>query len=414
MTTENVEYGDTLTRSTTNVSYGVTNTYQDEYFIIVYRKYRSWSVSPAPWKHTLPYVVHKTKIWPGWYHITESSPAYSHSSTRSGHSWCKIDYIRQLAQSVELGNALNDAMNSVYDSARGQSFDAPIFLAEAGKTADLITSLAQKADRGAHILADYGSGRISKNALYHRMSRLLGLDGQGGLWKRYSDKASQAWLMYRYAISTGISDVENAARFCADVLLRKQPEVSFRGNRTVAPSEILHTCRYGDWDIPFLLGPSAGATMRFWLEGVCWATCSAWLKASPRNQSIYEANQLGVFNLPALIWEKIPWSFVADWALDIGNYLQRLPTLLELNVVDSGYHVTRHAAGTIRTTVSSDFSTTREYLENPVRFESISYNRSIWPNPAPVWTPEIRMNINRFVDAAALLRSIDFGRFRPR
>lgn len=37
-----------------------------------------------------------------------------------------------------------------------------------------------------------------------------------------------------------------------------------------------------------------------------------------------EMSKLGVFNPAEIIWELVPWSFVVDWVLPIGNYLRHL------------------------------------------------------------------------------------------
>jgi hypothetical protein len=221
-----------------------------------------------------------------------------------------------------------------------------------------------------------------------------------------SDDAAKAWLRYRYEVMTGIMDIQEAAKTTADLLLA-QPEVhKSSARRTIAVELPVHTLSYGGWDLPFLLGIGAGANLQFVRQASAEITCKAWISTRRDNPVLSEANQLGLINWPSNLWALAPGSFIADWALDIGNYLERLPALCGLQVVDSGYSTYRRVGGTITASLGSDYYTTRTLELEPLEFEASSYQRSPWPNPAPVWTPAVRLSTNRLIDAAALFRTL--------
>lgn len=54
------------------------------------------------------------------------------------------------------------------------------------------------------------------------------------------------------------------------------------------------------------------------------------------SEVLHTAKQLGITNPLLIAWELMPWSFVIDWVLPVGNYLSSIDATLGLNFVD-GY-----------------------------------------------------------------------------
>jgi len=399
-------------RLSTNTSWGNVSTYDDVYTLESALTYRVWSHQPRPYVSTLPYVSQKVSYVPVGYYIEEDSPAYANNSVRTGWVGAKLDYLLGLASSQDDDVPLANAMNGAIDSIKGASWNFPVFAAEANKTIDSVQLLAQKATKGWAYFKKYrrrpkellrlvselwyhSPGDVARNRYYKRIDRRVG-----------TDDAAKAWLRYRYEIMTGIMDVQDAAKTTADLLLA-QPEVhKSAARRTIAVELPTHTVSYGEWDPPFLLGIGAGANLHFARHASAEITCKAWISTRRDNPVLSEANQLGLINWPANLWELLPGSFIADWALDVGSYLERLPALCGLQIVDSGYSTFRRVGGIITASVGSDYYTTRTLEMEPLEFEASSYQRSPWPNPAPVWTPAVRLSTNRIVDAAALFRTL--------
>lgn len=54
--------------------------------------------------------------------------------------------------------------------------------------------------------------------------------------------------------------------------------------------------------------------------------------------AMYSLAQMGITNPAAVIWESVPFSFVADWFLPIGDYINQMGAINGLNF--SGYNIT--------------------------------------------------------------------------
>lgn len=62
-----------------------------------------------------------------------------------------------------------------------------------------------------------------------------------------------------------------------------------------------------------------------------------------RSAAIKQLSQLGITNPALLIWELIPYSFVVDWMIPVGDWLASLDSLagVESLVVNRGYRITK-------------------------------------------------------------------------
>ena len=415
MPTVNDRLSSTFHMLSTNTYGGVDYHTDAAYVLETAHVYRSWSRQSRPYILTLPYVSQKVSYVPKGYYIEELGPP---DSRRTGWVGANLDYLLGLASSQDDDVPLANAMNGAIDNIKGASWNFPVFAAEAHKTMDSVHLLAQKATKGWSYFRKlrrnpkqllqavtslwYHSPKdVKRNAYYKRVDTRFG-----------TDDAAKAWLRYRYEVMTGIMDVQDAAKTTADLLLA-QPEVHKSAvRRTIAVELPVHSVGYGTPGAPYLLGIHAGANLAFVRRASAEITCKAWISTRRDNPVISEANQLGLLNWPANIWELLPGSFIADWSLDIGNYLERLPALCGLVIVDSGFSTYRRVGGTISASVGSDYYTTR-YLElEPLEFEASSYQRSPWVNPTPVWTPAIRLSTNRLIDAAALFRTLGTPSFQ--
>lgn len=77
--------------------------------------------------------------------------------------------------------------------------------------------------------------------------------------------------------------------------------------------------------------PSSG-----WVTGVKGRSdisCQIKVYAAVDDQKIYQLNQIGLLNPLEVAWELVPYSFVIDWFLPVGNFLQALNAVAGLNFV---------------------------------------------------------------------------------
>jgi hypothetical protein len=55
------------------------------------------------------------------------------------------------------------------------------------------------------------------------------------------------------------------------------------------------------------------------------------------NPDLYLANQLGFTNPATVAWELVPYSFIVDWFIPIGEFLSAMTATLGLEIVDGWY-----------------------------------------------------------------------------
>lgn len=125
--------------------------------------------------------------------------------------------------------------------------------------------------------------------------------------------ASDAWLQYRYAIMPTISDIADISEKTTKVLT---PKVGFRrvGGGVQGPESYNRVCGIvGFYTCYFSRSVSTGSEIRYishlFYDIVDYA-------AAERNRL-----GLGASQIPSLIWELVPFSFVVDWVVDVGSWL---------------------------------------------------------------------------------------------
>lgn len=121
---------------------------------------------------------------------------------------------------------------------------------------------------------------------------------------------SSLWLQYQYAFRPLIMDLE--------AILKELHEQSFsirRTSRSTAKESKSYTTQY--------VGRNAGIEVDF--------TETVNQTYTVRSGVLYEGaidplKQFGLHwtNLPSAAWELVPWSFVADWFINVGDYLQSI------------------------------------------------------------------------------------------
>lgn len=129
-------------------------------------------------------------------------------------------------------------------------------------------------------------------------------------------------LMYMYGIKPLLSDLDGMMEHLAipekqvfDVIANKSIDIPFELEEThsyrASPSCITRVYYSGQVSVRYKV------------------RCEIALPATRH------ASRLGLENLPALFWELTPWSFVVDWILPVGQYLQSLDSFSGLRVISA-------------------------------------------------------------------------------
>lgn len=200
--------------------------------------------------------------------------------------------------------------------------------------------------------------------------------------------ASKAWLAWRYGWDQLGKDVVNILEFVkeplSNIVVTGQAGTSRNTSTTTAP----YIAYQDTWH-------------KEWLSGEIRQDISfrARVVAKYRYQTLN-----AVADVPIAIWEEIPFSFVADWFVNVGDVLAawRLRRLCSTIIASTGVNYTIErtdnywqAPGTAPNSVATGASTRTQYLTGKARA----------PSCIPSLVPSISVNLTskRLLDAAALL-----------
>lgn len=187
------------------------------------------------------------------------------------------------------------------------------------------------------------------------------------------------WLEYRYGWTPMLSDIDNLIN---KPLGHPSMRISASGTRQ-AFTQFQH--------------PNRGDIEDYYVRVRRNASCYV----SPRDVAMVTAQQYGISNIGLTAWELVPYSFVADWVLDVGGYLEHLGALSGLDVhlaCQSREVITK----SVRITPATKTFSQGTHIQN-TKTGSRSLGLPSYPNPL---VPSNGLNLNRFFDAAALLKGL--------
>jgi len=193
------------------------------------------------------------------------------------------------------------------DKVVGGGFNLSVTIAEMGQTAQFIGDVARRINR---------LDKVWKRAVRKRYSRGPGsvkllpsglIINSGKRSIRISapeiiGTLRDDWLAYQYAVKPLLGDIRNACETLANINNRKK------------------TTRFSAHLREVVSAP--GNSNDFWNGGTSTVTSGERIVAyiSDGPNILLEAS--GILNPEVVLWEKIPFSFVADWFLPVGDFLK--------------------------------------------------------------------------------------------
>lgn len=186
------------------------------------------------------------------------------------------------------------ALSKLVDKIRGHSFNLGIAMAESRQTLELLINSGYAVYRLAWA--------IRKGDIREALRALKGLPGQHrpGLLRKQMEARdfSSAFLSLRYGWGPLLNDIYEALRFLESRQMGRRPLV-FRASAKSSST------------VNDMVGPGYMPATQSLLVGY-----KVVLK-----ESVSVARSLGLDNPASVLWEKLPWSFVFDWFIPIGSYL---------------------------------------------------------------------------------------------
>lgn len=280
--------------------------------------------------------------WENRFDVSSSGAGYGGPFTRPyGFESASLASIEDLASKVA---------NKLLAKVASQDLNLGNAIGERKQTMELIRSTATAV---VHGLRGLRSGRLAKDIVLgmhervsfkpgwvppssmpkrERIKRSLKLQAERkralDLLRRDTRRVAQASLVYHYGVLPLLSDVYGASENFRKRFLEGQTEVI--SVRTGASDSV--NTSFVDSSPP-LLTVGSGTIQRHVKAGV---------KFRVSNPVLRDLQQIGLVNPLSIAWELTPWSFVADWFVGVGKFIELQTATAGCTFVD-GYQTTRDA-----------------------------------------------------------------------
>lgn len=132
------------------------------------------------------------------------------------------------------------------------------------------------------------------------------------------------WLEYQFGLSPLMSDLYEASEWTANKIRQGFPRIA-EASHTNRLRSVTNGGNNNGW-----------AECRFYEERTVRKKAAYWI----RDESLAQLAQVGITNPALLAWELVPYSFVIDWAIPIGNWLSSLDALVavrDMKIVVTDY-----------------------------------------------------------------------------
>jgi len=306
------------------------------------------------------------------------------------------------AQTSRIATGLDDAMkarmlNSVKLKALVKIADAKVNVAvayaEASKTSDLILDAARRI---------HGAYRSFRRGDLRGIAQNLNITPK---------RLHKSWLEYKYGWMPLLMDVKGAAEFFAQQHVIRPPvfQVSASEEATKAYPWTYTDEAYGGTALKTQTGLYSShlkVRVKIWCE-----------LSSPH---LSELQQIGLTNPALVAWELVPFSFVFDWFVQVGDWLTGMTALHGVTVKRAMYSIVEDQAG-VRVSPET-FNITGTY-PNTVTFTDSGYTlvasyrgydrAAFSPDPLDLYPPVTNsFNFPKLVTSLALIQGLYRGKAR--
>ncbi len=218
-----------------------------------------------------------------------------------------------------------DLQQRLIDKARNSDFSLPVTLAEGARTVQMVTETARTLGRA---IRDLRRGDLT-GAL-----NLFGIEPTrsqvGRFNRRYgfdpSRTAANYWLQIQYGWKPLLADAKNAAEALAEAVNRNGDNMTTSVRAGKRDSRVF---TYQNYDL------ESSPRYKGYLVGTVHVSRRAVWRFKPNAADL--PGLFGLLNPLEVAWELVPFSFVADWFLPIGNYLSTLDAPLRFSHVGGTY-----------------------------------------------------------------------------
>ncbi len=302
---------------------------------LVVRQYTKTSVKTPNYMH-LRTIGSALPDNPFYYSATERHPTWGTAKGSDGDVWIFGPYAASTIYKPNFAIDAGSLNGKLIDRAKGQQWNAPIFFAEANKTAKMVAATAtnlvmmvrdlRRGDLGAFARRFHASARhrLPNGRAVTRFNRNFGRDARKA--------AANALLEYRYGWTPFMKDVQDLTNTLLDLADKpfamttkvKAKKVANQIKTVIGP-ELM----FADVSTP------SGARVYGTIIRLADETARAEWRFRPNSLDL--PARFGLVNPLEVAWELVPLSFVADWFLPIGSYLASLDVPMRFSHIGGSY-----------------------------------------------------------------------------
>lgn len=285
----------------------------------------------------------------------------------------------------------SEALNGSLSELKGMRVNLGVAFGERKQTGNLLLSTAGRLANGYR---DLRRGDFHGAAMHLGMVEKDIVRNHDRVHKRGKLSPSKAlaneWLALQYGWKPLLSDVYNAAEGLAARSDDRRVRCSFSRSHRWFSRHQQHTI----FDVP--------ATRTE--QGIYSRKYVYYFQT--HNEVLKDLSAWGVTNPLSVAWELLPWSFVFDWFIPVGNYLDNWDATVGLTFEKGSVTTFQKGTVTYKANGTKEYVNEYRYANASARYQSVSCVRGVLSNfPAPQ-LPDLTPHItfNRGVSTLSLLR----------
>jgi len=286
---------------------------------------------------------------------------YQNSDNTAAQNWLS---------SADLNTLDRQARNALLTKIKNQSVNLAVATAEAGKTMQMVGDTAIKIASALHDL---------RQGDFVGAARNLGV----AAGKRAKSRFSKAWVQDRTkAIGSGWNSLNYGWRPLLDDVYGAAVECAGAGNQGVVCTSKVRKSK--TTDVQFQKRSTYQKQVERWVQTGYNKTDVQYSVTYTRSLgATQDLPRLGITNPALVAWELVPYSFVIDWFLPIGNWLGTLDATLGVTF-HSGYRTTFQRCEVEEDHTLSDADSPKMKRKHQL-FKKVRVNRTVlseFPSPA--------------------------------
>lgn len=278
---------------------------------------------------------------------------------------------------------VNDLIIDVLNDLKQQKVNLAVALAEYKSTAALIETNATRIYNGIRYLRK-GRWRQAFRSIRHQPR------------KGWDKELASRVLEFQYGVRPLLQDVYGSLEALAE---------ANHGGAKSYPFEVKKRRVIGqDNELPVVVGDLPGDYLPAQVQTSTHVEVTVALWYSINDSAVKTTSELGLTNPATVLWELVPFSFVVDWFLPIGDYLNALDAHLGL-VYRGGRATTWRKVFTSYSGCKSRFNGTSSLSGS---YEMRTMNRAVFDN-SPIPSPPSLKNpvsMERALNAVSLLTAL--------